>query len=71
MAQNTGNKYKSILITNGVTSVKATGYPYSIGIGENGSSSGKVIIGCTLDSDGKPVGGNEGMISTSPYTYQP
>ena len=52
----------TIIITNGVTKVTATkgsGAPYSIGAG-NGSSCGTVTIG-----------GVEGAITNSPYTYQP
>ena len=51
-----------ITITDGVTSVTATkgdGAPNSIGAGD-GASCGTVTIG-----------GNEGAITTSPYTYQP
>lgn len=69
----------AITITTGVTKVKATmGYQgkHSIGAGgyynnTNQVSCGTVTIGCTLDNDGKPVGGTTGQISTSPYTYQP
>ena len=68
-----------ITITNGVTSVTATRGaragaatdPYSIGAGNNNRSIGTVTIGCTLDADGKPVGGTTGQIATSPYTYTP
>lgn len=68
------NTYGSIYITTGVTWVTAvvtsTSDCNSIGTGK-GASSGNVIIGCTLDSEGNPVGGEEGMIKTSPYTFQP
>ena len=53
----------TIIITNGVTKVTATkgsGASYSIGAGNNKSSCGTVTIG-----------GVEGAISDSPYTYQP
>ena len=64
----------AITITTGVTSVTATKCgeyaPNSIGAGDGGSC-GTVTIGCTLDGDGNPVGGQTGPISVSPYTYQP
>ena len=49
----------NITITDGVTLVTATkgsDAPYSIGAGDNGSC-GTVTIGCTLDTDGNPIGG--------------
>ena len=64
----------AITITTGVTQVTATKGEYapdSIGKGNNFSTCGTVTIGCTLDGDGNPVGGQTGPISTSPYTYQP
>ena len=63
----------AITITTGVTSVTATkgkDAPNSIGAGI-GSSCGTVTIGCTLDGNGIPVGGQTGPVTTSPYTYQP
>ena len=70
----------TITITNGVTSVTATKgnstVPNSIGVGKSGNNNatntcGTVTIGCTLDTNGNPVGGTTGVISESPYTYQP
>ena len=72
----------NITITSGVTSVTATkgsNSPYSIGKGATNDggqqSCGDITIGCTLDSDGDPVGGTQYIgidgISDSPYTYQP
>ena len=52
----------NITITSGVTTVTATkgaDAPYSIGAGMDGSC------------DGVTIGGVEGAISTSPYTYKP
>lgn len=63
----------NITITNGVTQVTATkgeDAPNSIGAGDGGSC-GTVTIGCTLDGNGNPVGGQTGPISQSPYTYEP
>ena len=67
-----------ITITTGVTQVtatKGTSAPNSIGKGYGSSTSpstcGTVTIGCTLDGSGNPVGGTQGEISVSPYTYQP
>ena len=62
----------NITITTGVTQVTATrdGGFETVGRGGNGYC-GTVTIGCTLDNDGKPVGGKTGTISTSPYTYDP
>ena len=51
----------NITITNGVTKVtakKGDDSDYSIGAG-NGGTCGTIIIGCTLDSDGNPVGGTK------------
>ena len=65
-------KCGDITITTGVTQVTATkgsSAPNSIGAGEDGNC-GTVTIGCTLDNDGKPVGGTQGAITSSPYTYQ-
>ena len=66
-------KCGNITITTGVTKVTATkgsDSPNSIGIGSGRSGScGTVTIGCTLDNDGKPVGGTTGAITTNPYTY--
>ena len=61
----------NITITTGVTQVTATKgneAPNSIGKGYN-AFCGTVTIGCTLDSDGNPVGGTTGFITESPYTY--
>lgn len=61
----------NITITSDVTSVTATKGDYatnSIGAGNNGSC-GTVTIGCTLDTDGNPVGGTTGAITQSPYEY--
>ena len=62
----------NITITTGVTKVTATrdGGLETVGRGGNGYC-GTVTIGCTLNSDGNPVGGTTGAISTSPYTYDP
>ncbi len=73
-----------ITITNGVTQVTATkgadheevgfGFDnyYSIGAGAGEySTCGTVTIGCTLDGDGNPEGGQTGPVITSPYTYKP
>ena len=70
----------NITITEGVTLVTATkgeGAPYSIGKGttnQNGTSScGTITIGCTLDTNGNPVGGtvySDGVID-SPFNYPP
>ena len=50
--------YTDITITVGVTHLTATkGGDNSIGNGSHSDGCGKVTIGCTLDSDGKPVGG--------------
>ncbi len=53
----------NITITDGVTSVTATAgayATYSIGKGDGGKAScGTIIIGCTLDSNGNPVGGTK------------
>jgi hypothetical protein len=60
----------NITITTGVTQVTATkvsGFE-TVGRGGNGSC-GTVTIGCTLDNDGKPVGGKTGTISATPFTY--
>ena len=62
-----------ITITTGVTEVTAKmgkGGLKSIGAGFLGSC-GTVTIGCTLDGDGNPVGGQTGPITLSPYTYEP
>ena len=62
-----------ITITNGVTKVTATkgaNAPNSIGAGKDGIC-GTVTIGCTLDGDGNPVGGQTVPITLSPYTYEP
>ena len=61
----------NITITTGVTQVTATKgneAPNSIGAGYK-ATCGTVTIGCTLDNDGNPVGGETGAISTSPYVY--
>ena len=61
----------NITITNGVTQVTATKGEYapnSIGAGEDGDC-GTVTIGCTLDGDGNPVGGQTGPVTTSPLVY--
>jgi hypothetical protein len=66
-------KCRKITITSDVTRVTATkgsSANYSIGAGKNGTC-GTVTIGCTLDGNGNPVGGQTGAISTSPYTYVP
>ena len=66
-------KCGNIIITTGVTKVEATkgsNVQYSIGKGR-WADCGTVTIGCTLNSDGLPIGGSTGYISTSPYTYQP
>ena len=63
----------AITITTGVTKVTATkseNAPNSIGAGNYGTC-GTVTIGCTLDEDGNPEGGQTGPISESPYTYVP
>ena len=52
-----GGSCGDIKITTGVTKVTAT--------------KGSGADGCTLNSDGNPVGGTTGAISTSPYTYDP
>ncbi len=77
----TGSYYSkcgNISITSNVTKLTATkgsGAYCSIGWGSTvnslQTSCGTVRIGCTLDTDGNPVGGNTGKISTSPFTYQP
>ena len=55
-------KCGNITITNGVTRVTATKggeeAPYSIGASDTGSC-GTIIIGCTLDTYGNPVGGTK------------
>jgi len=51
-----------------VTATKGSDSPNSIGAGNEGFC-GTVTIGCTLDNDGNPVGGETGAISTSPYVY--
>ena len=80
----------NITITDGVTSVTATKGTYSThSIGEGGYSEGRqstcgtVTIGCTLDSDGKPVGGTvywqddaavgngATYLATNPLEYEP
>ena len=64
----------TITITSGVTSVTATkgaDAPNSIGAGAGEGTCGTVTIGCTLNSDGSPIGGTTGAITTSPYTYDP
>jgi len=69
-----GSNCGAITITAGVTRVKATkgaGAPNSIGAGGYGGTCGTVTIGCTLDTDGNPVGGTTGAISQSPYEYPP
>ena len=51
----------NITITNGVTRVTASkggAAPYSIGAGNPGTC-GTIIIGCTLDTNGNPVGGTK------------
>ena len=61
----------NITITTGVTSVTATkgaDAPNSIGAGKS-STCGTVTIGCTLNTDGNPVGGTTGPITQSPYEY--
>ena len=64
-----------ITVTIGVTRVTATGgSSYSIGRGssENGSPRcGTVTVGCTLDSEGNPVGGEtyKSGITTNPFTW--
>ena len=66
-------KCGNITITTGVTSVTATkgsDRANSIGAGYLGTC-GTVTIGCTLDTDGNPVGGTTGQVSESPYTYEP
>ena len=67
-------KCGDITITTGVTQVTATkgsDAPNSIGAGGGTGTCGTVTIGCTLNSDGNPVGGTTGVITQSPYTYQP
>ena len=71
-----GGSCGDIKITTGVTKVTATkgsGADNSIGKATNpgNGNCGTVTIGCTLNSDGNPVGGTTGAISTSPYTYDP
>ena len=81
----------TITITTGVTKVTATkgnSAPNSIGVGKTGvknatNTCGTVTIGCTLDTNGNPVGGtvywennaavNGGhtYLTTSPLEYQP
>ena len=64
---------ENITITTDVTSVTATmgeESPCSIGYGFDGTC-GTVTIGCTLDGNGNPVGGQTGPVTTSPYTYVP
>ena len=68
-----GARCGDITITSGVTKVTATkgsGADNSIGEGYRGSC-GTVTIGCTLDTDGNPVGGTgtTGAITQSPYEY--
>lgn len=71
------SKCGKIIITTGVTSVtatKGTGSPNCIGKGtdessEKPASCGTVTIGCTLDTDGNPVGGTTGFITSDSYTY--
>ena len=72
-----GGGYKgkcgNIIITTSVTMVEATKgskAQHSIGKGQS-SDCGTVTIGCTLNSDGAPIGGSTGYISDSPYTYPP
>lgn len=64
----------NITITSDVTSVTATKGDYatnSIGAGAGECTCGTVTIGCTLDTDGNPVGGTgtTGAITQSPYEY--
>ncbi len=68
------NTCGAINITTGVASVTATkgvDATHSIGKGGSNTTCGTVTIGCTLDGDGNPIGGTEGYIEDSPYTYQP
>jgi uncharacterized repeat protein (TIGR02543 family) len=79
----TGYQYSKcgkISITTGVTKVTAIKGSYadnSIGLGSNEdnvyNSCGKVNVGCTLDTDGNPLGGTvyPDGIGDSPFTYQP
>ena len=76
-----------ITIANTVTKVTATAganAPYSIGKGSGGKATcGTIIIGCTLDTNGNPVGGTkywennaavnggDTYLATSPLEYQP
>lgn len=66
-------KCGNIIITTSVTKIEVTkGEKAQHSIGKGGvSTCGTVTIGCTLDSDGLPIGGTTGYISDSPYTYQP
>lgn len=70
-----GNGYLSnccpVIITQAaiVTAVAGEESPRSIGKGLYSRSEESVTIGCTLDGEGKPVGGHVGGISTSPFTY--
>jgi len=81
----------TITITTGVTKVTATkgnSAPNSIGVGKTGinnatNTCGTVTIGCTLDTNGNPVGGTkywennaavnggDTYLATSPLEYQP
>ena len=66
-------KCGNIIITTSVTKIEVTKgekAQHSIGKGGKGDC-GTVTIGCTLNSDGAPIGGSTGYISDSPYTYQP
>ena len=76
-----------ITIANTVTKVTATkgaNAPYSIGKGDGGNAScGTIIIGCTLDTNGNPIGGTkywennaavnggDTYLATSPLIYDP
>lgn len=68
------NTCGAINITTGVASVTATkgvDATHSIGKGGSNTTCGTVTIGCTLDGEGNPVGGEVGYIEDSPYSYQP
>ncbi len=56
-----------------VTAIAGDHGPYSIGKGTDSwtgkSQCGTVTIGCTLDSNGNPVGGHVGGVKASPFTY--
>ncbi len=66
-------KCGNIIITTSVTKVEATkGSDANHSIGKGiWANCGTVTIGCTLNSDGAPIGGSTGYISDSPYTYPP